>query len=337
MTLAAAGLGPALRHRACAGGRRAGDAGARAAARRAAAVGRHHAARHACAVRGGARASSTGCAVPAVLAIPGNHDIPLFNLAARLLWPYARYARAFGQELEPQFENRRRAGARAQHHPALAPRRRRGLAPRRSNAWRNVVKRAPAAQWRIVVVHQPVAVTRPQDAHNLLHGHDAAVRRWSAAGVDLVLGGHIHLPFVLPLQDLWADLPRPLWAVQAGTAVSARVRAEAGNSVNLIRIGAGSGTAGPADTRRPGRCRSSAGTTCRRHSASNVCRCIACRGAMTPDQAWRWPPGWARTRWRCSWRCCARCCCWWPWSPGSGMDRSCAARQPPSRSLRCCC
>ena len=62
-------------------------------------------------------------------------------------------------------------------------------------------ERAPAAQWRIVVVHQPVAVTRPQDAHNLLHGRDAAVRRWSAAGVDLVLGGHIHLPFVLPLQD----------------------------------------------------------------------------------------------------------------------------------------
>ena len=27
-------------------------------------------------------------ALPALVAIPGNHDIPLFNLAARLLWPY---------------------------------------------------------------------------------------------------------------------------------------------------------------------------------------------------------------------------------------------------------
>ncbi len=185
-------------------------------------------------------------ALPAVLAIPGNHDIPLFNLAARLLWPYARYARAFGQELEPQFEN-----------PDVLV-----LALNTTRRWRHVdgelsaaqiervaqrCERAPASQWRIVVVHQPVAVTRPQDAHNLLHGRDAAVRRWSAAGVDLVLGGHIHLPFVLPLQDQWADLPRPMWAVQAGTAVSARVRAEAGNSVNLIRIGAGTGTAGPAD------------------------------------------------------------------------------------------
>lgn len=184
-------------------------------------------------------------ALPALVAIPGNHDIPLFNLAARLLWPYARYAQAFGQELEPQFEN-----------PEVLV-----LALNTTRRWRHVdgalsaaqidlvarrCEQAPATQWRIVVVHQPVAVSRPQDAHNLLHGRDAAVRRWSAAGVDLVLGGHIHLPFVLPLHEQWAGLPRRLWAVQAGTAVSERVRADAGNSVNLIRIDAGAGTEGPA-------------------------------------------------------------------------------------------
>lgn len=36
-----------------------------------------------------------------VLAIPGNHDIALFDLWARLTRPYARYAKAFGTELEP--------------------------------------------------------------------------------------------------------------------------------------------------------------------------------------------------------------------------------------------
>ncbi len=184
-------------------------------------------------------------ALPALVAIPGNHDIPLFNLAARLLWPYARYARAFGPDLEPEFEN-----------PEVLV-----LGLNTTRRWRHVdgqvsaaqiervarrCEQAPAAQWRIVVVHQPVAVSRQQDVHNLLHGRDAAVRRWSAAGVDLVLGGHIHLPFVLPLHEQQAGLPRRLWAVQAGTAVSARVRAEAGNSVNLIRIDASAGAPGPA-------------------------------------------------------------------------------------------
>jgi len=184
---------------------------------------------------GAARAFVERLGVPVVLAIPGNHDIPLFNLAARLLWPYARYAQAFGRELEPQFEN----------DAVLV------LALNTTRRWRHVdgelsaaqiervarrIEQAQPAQWRIVVVHQPVAVTRPEDTHNLLHGHEAAVRRWSSAGADMVLGGHIHLPFVLPLHERWAGLPRPMWAVQAGTAVSRRVRAEAANSVNLIRI-----------------------------------------------------------------------------------------------------
>ena len=55
----------------------------------------------------------------------------------------------------------------------------------------------------------------------------------------LVLGGHIHLPYVAPLHGSIEGLARRAWAVQAGTAVSRRVRHEAGNSVNLIRWRAG--------------------------------------------------------------------------------------------------
>lgn len=191
---------------------------------------------------GAARAFVDRLRVPVLLAIPGNHDIPLFNIAARLLWPYARYARAFGNELEPQFEA----------DDVLV------LALNTTRRWRHVdgevsaaqVERvarrceaAAATQHRIVMVHQPVAVTRPEDAQNLLHGHEAAVRRWSAAGVDVVMGGHIHLPYVLPLHERWPGLPRPIWAVQAGTAVSHRVRADAGNSVNIVRTGASAGDA----------------------------------------------------------------------------------------------
>jgi 3',5'-cyclic AMP phosphodiesterase CpdA len=174
--------------------------------------------------------------VPRVLAIPGNHDIPLFNLPARLFWPYARIRRAFGDELEPEFENEQ----------LLV------LALNTTRRWRHVdgelseaqiervaqrVAKSPAAQVRLVVVHQPVAVTRPEDVHNLLHGAEPALRRWAEVGVDAVLGGHIHLPFVLQLQTQMPALPRPIWAVQAGTAISHRLRAEADNSVNLIRVG----------------------------------------------------------------------------------------------------
>ena len=183
-----------------------------------------------------ARAFVDRLGVPLVLAIPGNHDIPLFNLAARLFSPYRHFSQAFGKDLEPQFENdevlvlalnttrwyRHADGAVSAAQIERVARR---------------LEAARPAQTRIVVVHQPVAVTREQDRHNLLHGHEAAVRRWAAAGADMVVGGHIHLPFVLPLCERWPGLPRPVWAVQAGTAVSRRVRADAGNSVNVFRVG----------------------------------------------------------------------------------------------------
>ena len=174
-----------------------------------------------------------------VVAVPGNHDIALFDLWARFTRPYARYARAFGAELEP-----------VHAAPDLLV-----VGVNTTRAWRHkhgevsaaqidrvasLLTAAGAQQLRVVVVHQPAAVTRAEDHVNLLRGHQAALRAWSAAGADLVLGGHIHLPYTLAQHGL----ARRLWVVQAGTAVSSRIRLEAPNSVNILRWGASSGARG---------------------------------------------------------------------------------------------
>ena len=172
-----------------------------------------------------------------VLALPGNHDIPLFNLAARLAWPYAGFLRAFGGHafgaaLEPVFSSpdllligvnttrwyRHADGAVSARQIHRVAQRLAGAAP---------------GQLRLVVVHQPIAVPHAEDEHDRLHGHAVALGRWAAAGADGVLGGHIHLPYVMAP----AGLARPMWVVQAGTAVSSRVRAGVPNSVNLLRWG----------------------------------------------------------------------------------------------------
>lgn len=169
-----------------------------------------------------------------IIAIPGNHDIPLFNLVARVFAPYANYRRAFGIDLEPLYED--------DHILVICVNTTR---PWRhtdgevsSNQIEHVARRLRSArkpQLRIVVVHQPVHAIRSADLTNLLHGRERAVRTWAEAGADLIMGGHIHLPYVRPLDDHFDDLPRRMWAVQAGTAVSHRVRHEAPNSVNVIR------------------------------------------------------------------------------------------------------
>lgn len=182
-----------------------------------------------------ARAFVNSLAVPRLLAIPGNHDIPLFALSTRVLAPYARYRQAFGHAIEPVLDSpdllvvgvnttrwyRHENGAVSAQQAERAARR---------------LAQGTARQLRVAVVHQPVAVTREEDRKNLLIGREEAVRIWAEAGADLVLGGHIHLPFVLPLHESAGGLARRIWCVQAGTAVSTRLRAGAPNSVNLIRF-----------------------------------------------------------------------------------------------------
>lgn len=183
-----------------------------------------------------ARAFVDRLEVPRHVVIPGNHDIPLGQLWWRLLAPYAHMRRQFGHALEHEVDT-----------PELLL-----LALKTTRRYRHVdgelsrwqiervaqrLARADARQLRLVVTHQPVAVMRAADAHDRLHGHRAAVHRWAEAGADLVLGGHIHLPSLIPLHEQEPSLARPMWGLQAGTAVSSRVRHEAPNSVNLIEIG----------------------------------------------------------------------------------------------------
>ena len=179
-----------------------------------------------------------------VLAIPGNHDIALFDLWARLTRPYARFARVFGADLEPVAispdwlivgVNTTRARRHTQGEVSEA----------QVARVASLLAAAGPQQLRVVVVHQPLAVPEAGEASNLLRGHVQAARAWAQAGADLVLGGHIHLPYTLPLQGL----ARRLWVVQAGTAVSARTRPGVPNSVNLLRW---SDTAATLDADPPG-------------------------------------------------------------------------------------
>ncbi|MFG6416109.1 metallophosphoesterase family protein [Roseateles sp. DC23W] len=181
-----------------------------------------------------ARAFFDTLAVPARLIVPGNHDIPLFDLATRLLHPYSGFERVFGAALEGEFERddllviTLNTTRRWRHSNGEVSRAQVARVAER-------LARARPAQLKLVAVHQPVAAVTHEDVANLLRGRHHALKRWAAAGVDAVVGGHIHLPYVLPLRERWPELPREVWAVQAGTAVSSRLRGGISNSVNVIR------------------------------------------------------------------------------------------------------
>lgn len=167
------------------------------------------------------------------MALPGNHDIPLYNVFARAFAPYRGYMRAFGHDLEPVLQgadfvaigvNTTRPGRHKDGEVSAA----------QVERVAGLLRKARPGQLRIVVTHQPCALPSTHDETDRLDGADPAIRAWADAGADLVLGGHIHLPYVLDLSQSPWDASRRMWCVQAGTATSSRVRFSIANSVNLI-------------------------------------------------------------------------------------------------------
>lgn len=168
------------------------------------------------------------------LILPGNHDLPL-NPLSRMLWPLGRFRNTFGSQLEPSLDT-----------PELLVicvnttrgwRHKNGeVSPTQISAVADRLRQGPPEQLKVVVTHQPAAVSRELDEPDRLRRGPRAVHAWREAGADLILGGHIHLPYMLPvLAEPPGSGREPVWVVNAGTAVSRRVRFEAGNSFNLIR------------------------------------------------------------------------------------------------------
>ncbi len=168
-----------------------------------------------------------------MLALPGNHDVPLYNLLGRAVSPYGNYLEAFGPRLDPllDLDDFLVIGV----NTTRATRHKNGeVSKEQIERASGQLRAARAGQLRVVVTHQPADVIRTEDEPDRLIGAEPALQAWSAAGADLVLGGHIHLPYVKDLRARPRPTPRPMWCVQAGTAVSTRVRHGTRNSVNLI-------------------------------------------------------------------------------------------------------
>lgn len=169
------------------------------------------------------------------LVIPGNHDIPLYNVFARVFTPYGNYRRHFGDELEPVFENDDMLviGLNTTH-----PRRHKDgvVTARQVERVAQQLAAGDPGKIRIVVAHQPFGAMVPSDLRNLQHGAEPALQRWAEHGLDLVMGGHIHLPYVLPLSKQYTGLAREIWMVQAGTTLSTRLRGTSPNSFNRLKL-----------------------------------------------------------------------------------------------------
>jgi 3',5'-cyclic AMP phosphodiesterase CpdA len=174
-------------------------------------------------------------ALPAAtkLAVPGNHDIPLFAAFARVLLPYRHYRRAF----------QKREAVWSDADCCI-------VAFDATSRWRHTRGRLSAAQIRkgmeaararmkpgqilIVCAHQPLQTAWEQDHEERLIGADATAQLLAEYGADMVLSGHVHVPLITTTHNHFPALPRHFVLAGAGTAISRRIRPGAPNQFNVI-------------------------------------------------------------------------------------------------------
>ena len=179
-----------------------------------------------------ARTFLTGLKRP-LLVVAGNHDVPLFHVTRRIFTPYDYFQRYFG-ELEPVLETEQfyliGVNSVSRHHHTQG-----SISNFQILQAGERLRHAPSTKTKLIVSHQPFAASDPDDqaeAPRLMH---RAVQYWSRFGLAGLLHGHLHTPAVFDLNQRHAlRLDRPILDIQAGTALSTRLRQNFPNSVNLI-------------------------------------------------------------------------------------------------------
>lgn len=174
--------------------------------------------------------------VQPTLCIPGNHDVPLWNVAARFLTPLERYRRYISADLSPEYRDEEMIVV--------------GMNTARSFAWGegrlnlNDVERvlarltsAAAGATRIVVTHHPFDLPPGVRETRLVGRAGAAMARLAAGGADLFLSGHLHLTHISHSAERYRIAGHSALIVQAGT-VSMRGRGEE-PSFNVLRLDRG--------------------------------------------------------------------------------------------------
>jgi 3',5'-cyclic AMP phosphodiesterase CpdA len=180
-----------------------------------------------------ARAFLNELRVP-TLAVPGNHDVPLFNLAGRLLDPFGGYRRYINPNLEPAHLDEEMAVVGLNSARALITRGRGRLNMTQVDDAAARLKSLGAAAIKVVVTHHPFDLPIGFHTHHLVGRATPAMVRLAEAGADLFLSGHLHVSHLGHTAERYRIGGHSALVVQAGT-LSTRGRGEL-NTFNVLHI-----------------------------------------------------------------------------------------------------
>jgi 3',5'-cyclic AMP phosphodiesterase CpdA len=168
------------------------------------------------------------------IVVPGNHDVPLYNVAKRFVSPLKNFRDHITSDLEPFYQDDEIAVAGVNTARSLTFKDGRinqeqvALLLERFNSVEDAIT-------KIVVTHHPFDLPETSGDKDLVHRASMAMRAFAQCGTDILLSGHMHLSHAGSTAARYALGGYAALTIQAGTATSTRERGEV-NSFNAIHV-----------------------------------------------------------------------------------------------------
>jgi 3',5'-cyclic AMP phosphodiesterase CpdA len=168
------------------------------------------------------------------IVVPGNHDVPLYNIFARFITPLDKYRQFITEDLSPFYADDEIAVLGINTARSLT------FKGGRVNEEQVAVMREKLCPFgakvvKIIVTHHPFDLPEGFDDSELVGRAQMAMEALADCGADVFLSGHLHVSHTGHTAKRYKIGDHSALVVQAGTATSTRGRGEA-NSFNVIGI-----------------------------------------------------------------------------------------------------
>jgi 3',5'-cyclic AMP phosphodiesterase CpdA len=168
------------------------------------------------------------------LLVPGNHDVPLYNVGARFLAPFNLYRKYIADDLEPVVVDDEMAVVGLNTARSFVTKGGGRLGTTQVTRAAERLRPLPPHLIKIIVTHHPFDVPEGVSSQNLVGRAVMAMGHLGAVGADLFLAGHIHVSHVGRTAERYRIEGHSALVVQAGT-MSTRGRGEL-NTFNVLRV-----------------------------------------------------------------------------------------------------